>query len=84
MGRIKRPTEAWRPKSNANWNAMSYVERYEWIRSLTDEQLLEQAGVRAMGARRTTAEMLDAWCVNGMIDYDRKVALKQRLVGLAA
>ena len=83
MGRHRRLIE-WQPKTNSNWNAMSYLARREWLESLSDAQLIEQAGVRALATKCSTAAILDAWCVNGMIEYDRKTALKQQLAKQAA
>lgn len=71
----------WQPKQNGQWNRMQYAERVAYIATLTDEQILEQARVRAAASGRAVTDILTAWTLNGLLDYDRKLRLIAELEG---
>ena len=73
MAARRRPT--WQPRTNAQWNAMAYSERREWIGDLNDAQVLRQAEVRAAASGRTVTAILTAWVLNGYLGFERKLAL---------
>lgn len=78
----RRPRGTWAPKSNGAWDRMEMPERYQWIASLSDWKVIEQAGVRARASNTSVSQVLIAWVLNGVLTYEHRLALHAALEGL--
>lgn len=56
-----------RLKSNAEWEALSHLERVLWCDRLAAPDLVAQAEIRAAAAHCSARQILDAWLYNGYI-----------------
>lgn len=74
---------AWRPLPNTTWHRMMHRERLAHLERLNDWQLVEQAGVRARAAGKPVEDVLIAWVLNGLLAYERRLALSAALRDLA-
>lgn len=68
-------------KTNAEWEAMSHLDRVDWINGLDLVRVRAQASVRAAACKRSVADVLNAWRYHGYLDDERADAVLAAEVG---